>query len=82
MTGRMAGKRAIITGGANGLGAAIAQLFAAEGARVVIADLDRAEHAAASVIADIERSGGARRSSPSTSAMPRRRRPPSTARPS
>jgi 3-oxoacyl-[acyl-carrier protein] reductase len=54
----MVGKRAIITGGANGLGAAIAQLFAAEGARVVIADLDRAADAAASVIADIERADG------------------------
>jgi len=39
---RLAGKRAIITGGAHGLGAAIARRFAAEGARVCIADLDRA----------------------------------------
>ena len=34
------GRTAIITGGAGGLGKAMAELFAAEGARVVIADLD------------------------------------------
>ena len=41
--GRMAGKRALITGGANGLGAATARLLASEGARVVLADLERLE---------------------------------------
>lgn len=43
----LAGKRALITGGAQGLGRAIAGLFVARGARVVIADLDADAAAAA-----------------------------------
>lgn len=54
----MSGRRAIITGGANGLGAATAALFAAEGAQVVLADLARAEGDAAAVIGSIESAGG------------------------
>lgn len=38
MTERFAGKRVIVTGGASGIGAAAARRFAAEGAKVVIAD--------------------------------------------
>ena len=41
MSDRLAGKRAFITGGASGLGEAIARRFVAEGASVVIADIDR-----------------------------------------
>jgi 3alpha(or 20beta)-hydroxysteroid dehydrogenase len=40
---RLAGKVAIITGGAQGMGASHAEIFAAEGARVVIADVREAE---------------------------------------
>jgi 3-oxoacyl-[acyl-carrier protein] reductase len=36
----LAGKRALITGGASGFGAGIASRFAADGAQVVIADID------------------------------------------
>ncbi len=40
MTGRLDGKAAIITGAARGIGRAFAERYAAEGARVVIADID------------------------------------------
>jgi NAD(P)-dependent dehydrogenase (short-subunit alcohol dehydrogenase family) len=44
---KLAGKVAIVTGGSQGIGHAIAAGLAAEGARIVIADLARAEEAAA-----------------------------------
>jgi NAD(P)-dependent dehydrogenase (short-subunit alcohol dehydrogenase family) len=40
MSLRLAGKTAIVTGAANGIGRASAQRFAGEGARVVLADID------------------------------------------
>jgi 3-oxoacyl-[acyl-carrier protein] reductase len=49
MTMRLAGKVAIVTGAASGFGRGIAELFAAEGAKVVVADINGA--AAASVVA-------------------------------
>lgn len=53
---RLQDKVAIITGGAAGIGRATSELFAEEGARVVIADLD--EKAGAEVLAEIKKSGG------------------------
>jgi NAD(P)-dependent dehydrogenase (short-subunit alcohol dehydrogenase family) len=44
--GSLDGKVAIVTGGSQGIGHAIARGLAAEGARIVIADLERAEAAA------------------------------------
>src|SRR5690348_9455187 len=40
MTGRLDGKTALITGAARGQGAAAARRFVAEGARVIIADVN------------------------------------------
>src|SRR4051812_2889823 len=37
--GRLAGKSAVVTGGASGIGAAAARLFEAEGARVFVLDV-------------------------------------------
>ncbi|HKS63482.1 MAG TPA: SDR family oxidoreductase [Xanthobacteraceae bacterium] len=45
--GKLDGKTAIVTGGARGIGLAIARRYIAEGARVVIADIDEGGKAAA-----------------------------------
>jgi NAD(P)-dependent dehydrogenase (short-subunit alcohol dehydrogenase family) len=51
--GRLAGKTAVVSGGASGIGLAVTTAFAREGARVVIADIDREGAAqATSALAD------------------------------
>lgn len=52
---RFAGKTALVTGGAGGIGLAIAQRFAAEGAGVVVADLNQRQADAAA--AEIKATG-------------------------
>ncbi len=53
MTGRLAGKTALITGAAGGIGAATAAAFAAEGARLMLADVAPIDTAAVTPAADI-----------------------------
>ena len=53
---RLKDKVVIVTGGASGIGKATALLFAAEGARVVVADLDRTQ--GMETVAAIEAAGG------------------------
>jgi NAD(P)-dependent dehydrogenase (short-subunit alcohol dehydrogenase family) len=55
--GRLEGKRAIVTGGASGIGRAAASLMAREGASVVLCDLD--EERAGEAAASINQAGGA-----------------------
>ena len=55
-SGRLAGKRALVTGAAAGLGKAIAHRFAEEGARVVVVDIQ--EQASHQVVESIRQQGG------------------------
>ncbi len=56
MSGRLAGKIALISGGATGMGGASSRLFAAEGAKVGV--VDRNEAAGRAVVAEIQAAGG------------------------
>ncbi|MGE0829666.1 MAG: SDR family oxidoreductase [Hyphomonadaceae bacterium] len=56
MAGRVAGKKAFITGGAQGLGAAAARKLAAEGAKVALADIN--VEGAQSVAQEIDKAHG------------------------
>jgi NAD(P)-dependent dehydrogenase (short-subunit alcohol dehydrogenase family) len=53
---RLEGKSAIVTGAGNGIGRAIAMLFAEEGARVLVADIE--DDAGSAVVDEINQSGG------------------------
>jgi NAD(P)-dependent dehydrogenase (short-subunit alcohol dehydrogenase family) len=55
--GRLQGKVCLITGAGSGIGQATARLFAAEGAQVVVADVD--DRGARSTVAGIRKGGGA-----------------------
>jgi NAD(P)-dependent dehydrogenase (short-subunit alcohol dehydrogenase family) len=56
MAGRLEGKVALVTGGASGIGAAVAELLAREGASVVVSDVD--ELKGPEIVARIKKAGG------------------------
>ena len=58
MSGRVAGKKALVTGAAQGLGAAQAMMLAREGAQVLLADINAAGAAAQAAAINLALGGG------------------------
>ncbi|MDR3572196.1 MAG: SDR family NAD(P)-dependent oxidoreductase, partial [Candidatus Pacebacteria bacterium] len=56
MSRRLAGKVALVSGGASGIGAAHVRIFAREGAKVVAGDVQ--EELGRSVVAEVTKAGG------------------------
>jgi len=56
---RLEGKIAVITGGGSGMGKAMAEIFSAEGAKVVLADISGKQEQVAAAINEAARAGGA-----------------------
>ena len=74
LTQRLAGKVAVITGGASGIGLATAKRMRAEGATIVIGDIDPATGKA--VADELERTRSSRSTSPTRSRSTRCSTPP------